>query len=211
MSQSTSGGAWQFGFTITGPGIPPPSPGPYNSLSDLLFAPGAGAWSSPLAGGLTVVPSSEEGYIGDNVVSVLVQYSEFGTGAANCAATPTCARTLRATLGITYQFVPFAGAPGSANCYGNSVSALVKQFGGLNAAASAAGVASIQALQDAIQAFCGGYVAAVRRNCASGYVSLFRTIDLLLQPQDGVVSDLKRIAGRVDTGVHVIVNLCWPC
>ena len=49
----------------------------------------------------------------------------------------------------------FAGTPGQANCHGVSVSALARQFGGLEAAASALGFASVQALQDAIREFCG--------------------------------------------------------
>jgi hypothetical protein len=150
------GGGWQFGFTITGPGIPAPSPGPFNSLSDLVFLAGAGAWSSPLAGGLTIIPLSAQGYIGDGFVSIPVKYSEFGTGAANCAAVPPCARTLNATLGITYQFVTFNGTPGKADCHGKSVSALAKQFGGLNAAATALWFPGVQQLQNAIQTFCGG-------------------------------------------------------
>jgi uncharacterized repeat protein (TIGR03803 family) len=51
---------------------------------------------------------------------------------------------------------PFAGTPGKANCHGSSVSALAKQYGGLNNAAAALGFASVQALQDAITAFCAG-------------------------------------------------------
>jgi hypothetical protein len=51
--------------------------------------------------------------------------------------------------------VVFAGTPGKANCHGQSVSALAKQYGGLNAAAAALGFPSVQALQDAIMAFCG--------------------------------------------------------
>jgi hypothetical protein len=50
----------------------------------------------------------------------------------------------------------FDGTPGKANCYGKSVSALVRQFGGLNAAAAASGFSSVKALQNAILAFCGG-------------------------------------------------------
>jgi YVTN family beta-propeller protein len=48
----------------------------------------------------------------------------------------------------------FAGRPGKANCYGQSVSALVRQYRGLNAAASALGFASVKALQDAIEDYC---------------------------------------------------------
>jgi hypothetical protein len=61
-------------------------------------------------------------------------------------------------LGAAWVFARsvFAGTPGKANCYGQSVSALARQFKGLNAAAAALGFASVPALQDAILAFCGG-------------------------------------------------------
>jgi len=49
----------------------------------------------------------------------------------------------------------FAGAPGKANCHGKSVSALARQYGGLNGAAAALGYASVGALQEAILTFCG--------------------------------------------------------
>ena len=48
----------------------------------------------------------------------------------------------------------FAGTPGQANCHGMSISALARQFGCLDAAASALGFESVQALQDAIREFC---------------------------------------------------------
>ena len=48
----------------------------------------------------------------------------------------------------------FAGTPGTANCHGESVSALARQFRGLRAAASALGFPSVRALQDAIREFC---------------------------------------------------------
>jgi len=50
----------------------------------------------------------------------------------------------------------FAGTPGKANCHSKSVSALAKQYGGLNAAASALWFASVKALQDAIEDYCEG-------------------------------------------------------
>jgi hypothetical protein len=50
----------------------------------------------------------------------------------------------------------FAGTPGKANCHGKSVSALAKQYGGLNNAAAALGFDSVGALQGAILGFCGG-------------------------------------------------------
>jgi probable HAF family extracellular repeat protein len=50
----------------------------------------------------------------------------------------------------------FAGTVGKANCYGQSVSALVRQYQGLNAAAAALEFSNIKALQNAILAFCEG-------------------------------------------------------
>jgi spore maturation protein SpmA len=48
----------------------------------------------------------------------------------------------------------FAGTPGKANCHGQIVSALAKQYGGLNNAAAALGFDGVNALQGAIQEFC---------------------------------------------------------
>jgi uncharacterized repeat protein (TIGR03803 family) len=55
-------------------------------------------------------------------------------------------------------FVPvtFAGTPGKPDCYGQSVSALAKKYGGLDAAAAALGYSSVTALQNAITAYCRG-------------------------------------------------------
>jgi hypothetical protein len=47
-----------------------------------------------------------------------------------------------------------AGAPGSANCHGQSVSALAQQFGDLTHAADTLGFSSVSALQDTLKAFC---------------------------------------------------------
>ena len=61
-------------------------------------------------------------------------------------------------VGASWVFAQpvFAGMPGKANCHGQSVSALAKQYGGLNGAATALGYSSVSALQDAIIAFCEG-------------------------------------------------------
>jgi len=50
--------------------------------------------------------------------------------------------------------VTFAGTPRKANCFGQSVSALSQQYGGLNNAAAALGYNSVNALQDAIKGYC---------------------------------------------------------
>jgi hypothetical protein len=61
------------------------------------------------------------------------------------------------SFGIFIQPAPrFAGTPGKANCYGKSVSALVRQYKGLNAAAHALGFRSMRALQNAILEYCEG-------------------------------------------------------
>lgn len=49
---------------------------------------------------------------------------------------------------------PFAGTPGSANCFGKSVSALARTYGGIAHAAPALGYASVSALQSAIANYC---------------------------------------------------------
>ena len=49
----------------------------------------------------------------------------------------------------------FAGTPGKANCYRQSVSALTRQYGGFNSEAAALGFSDVAALQRAILAFCG--------------------------------------------------------
>ena len=62
------------------------------------------------------------------------------------------------SVGAAWVFAKpaFAGMPREANCHGQSVSALARQYGGLNSAAAALGYADVSALQNAIMAFCGG-------------------------------------------------------
>jgi hypothetical protein len=50
----------------------------------------------------------------------------------------------------------FAGQPGTPNCHGVSVSALVHQYGNLNEAASALDFPSVKVLQAAIRTYCKG-------------------------------------------------------
>ena len=57
---------------------------------------------------------------------------------------------------VTPAAAGFAGTPGGANCHGKSVSALAQQHGGMATAAATLGYASVQALQQAIAAFCAG-------------------------------------------------------
>jgi hypothetical protein len=62
--------------------------------------------------------------------------------------------TFNMTFSLAGNTVPDAGTAGQANCHGQTISALAKQFGGLDAAASTLGFSSVQALQDSFTAFC---------------------------------------------------------
>jgi len=55
-----------------------------------------------------------------------------------------------------FESESFAGQPGARSCHTTSVAALTEQFGSLDAAASALGFSSVEALQNAIVAFCKG-------------------------------------------------------
>jgi hypothetical protein len=61
-----------------------------------------------------------------------------------------------AGFGTVFKLAAFAGVPGQPNCIGTSISALVQQYGGITAAVAALGYSSVQALQNAVAAYCGG-------------------------------------------------------
>jgi hypothetical protein len=56
---------------------------------------------------------------------------------------------------VSVRITGFTGTPGFPNCHVQSVSALSKQFGSLSATADTLGFASVNALQNAIEIFCG--------------------------------------------------------
>jgi hypothetical protein len=64
----------------------------------------------------------------------------------------TPAPTFNMTFSLTGATI--AGTPGRAHCRGRSISGLSKDFGELDAAASALGFPSVKALHDAVVAFC---------------------------------------------------------
>jgi hypothetical protein len=64
--------------------------------------------------------------------------------------------TFNMTFSLAGETIPNAGTPGRANCHGRTVSALARQFGGIDAAASALGFSSVASLQDVLRAFCRG-------------------------------------------------------
>jgi YVTN family beta-propeller protein len=101
--------------------------------------------------GVAVTPDSSKVYVG-NLLSDSVSVINTATNTVS-ATIPVGSHPNH----VSIQRAPrFAGAPGSNNCQGASVSALAIKFGVLDAAAAAFGFSTVQGLQEAIQAFCGG-------------------------------------------------------
>ena len=104
-------------------------------------------------GGISITPDGGELYVvnaGANVVAVI-------DTATNATVAGVPVGTLPFSVGNFIQPAPrFAGTPGKANCHGQSVSALAKQYGGLNNATATLGYSSVSALQNAIMEFCDG-------------------------------------------------------
>jgi YVTN family beta-propeller protein len=105
--------------------------------------------------GVASSPDGSQLYVAnaaDNTVSVINTATN-----TPVTASPIPVGTTPFSFGVFIQPAPkFAGTPGKTNCYGQSVSALGVQFGGLAGAATALGFPSVGALQNAILAFCGG-------------------------------------------------------
>jgi YVTN family beta-propeller protein len=107
--------------------------------------------------GVAVTPDGSRVYVvngASNSVSVI------DTASNTVIGSPIPVGSIPEAFGVFIQppkaAPKFAGIPGHSNCHGQSVSALAKQYGGLNNAAAALGFDSVKALQDAILAFCGG-------------------------------------------------------
>lgn len=62
--------------------------------------------------------------------------------------------TFSMTFSLTGDTVPEAGTTGTANCHGQTISAIARQFGGISAAAFAFGSSGVDALQNAVTLFC---------------------------------------------------------
>jgi len=62
--------------------------------------------------------------------------------------------TFNLTFAVQGETIPEAGTPGQPNCHGKTVSALARQFGGLDHASVILGFSSVNALQDVIRLFC---------------------------------------------------------
>jgi len=109
--------------------------------------------------GVALTPDGSKVYVandGSNTTSMI-------NAATNTVTTTIPVGSNRVAFGIFIQppapapLPPvFTGTPGKANCLGKSVSALAKQYGGLNNAAATLGYSSVSALQNAIMGFCEG-------------------------------------------------------
>jgi YVTN family beta-propeller protein len=101
--------------------------------------------------GVSVTPSGRKVYVANYAADTVTVID--GTTYAILGTIPVGKSPL--AFGIFIQPAPkFAGTPGKANCYGQSVSALARQYGGLNNAAAALAYPSVSALQNAIDAYC---------------------------------------------------------
>jgi len=59
------------------------------------------------------------------------------------------------TFSLSGDTIPAAGTPGQANCHGQTVSAMAKEFVGIDASASTLRYSNVGGLQDGIRVFCG--------------------------------------------------------
>jgi hypothetical protein len=134
-------------------GGPPPQALFGDAFVTKLNSSGSIVYSTYLGG------SNDDGGSG---IAVDLAGNAYVTGATSSANFPTTGGAFQSTFaGNLDAFVTklalatFAGQPGAPNCHGKSVSGLAQKYGGMDSAASALGLPSVKALQDAIKAFCG--------------------------------------------------------
>jgi hypothetical protein len=63
--------------------------------------------------------------------------------------------TFNMTFSLSGNSIPEAGAPGQENCHGQTVSAMAREFGGIDTSAFTLGYLNTSALQDGVRVFCG--------------------------------------------------------
>jgi DNA-binding beta-propeller fold protein YncE len=123
----------------------PGSPFPAGIVPRSVAVDPSGSFAYVANAGRLSQPGNISGFTIDSTTGALtpIPGSPFPTG-----ATPVSVAVATVSLPL------FAGTPGTPNCHGDSLSALAREFGGLEAAASALGFARVQALHEAIRAFC---------------------------------------------------------
>ena len=65
------------------------------------------------------------------------------------------AGTFNMTFSLSGNEIPEAGTPGQVDCHGQTVSAMAREFRGINDSATNLGYSSVDALHDGIRVFCG--------------------------------------------------------
>jgi len=65
------------------------------------------------------------------------------------------AGTFNMTFSLSGNEIPEAGTPGQVDCHGQTVSAMAREFRGINDSATNLGYSSVAALHDGIRVFCG--------------------------------------------------------
>jgi hypothetical protein len=65
------------------------------------------------------------------------------------------AGTFNMTFSLSGNEIPEAGTPGQVDCHDQTVSAMAREFTGIDASALSLGYSSVPALQDGIRVFCG--------------------------------------------------------
>jgi len=65
------------------------------------------------------------------------------------------AGTFNMTFSLSGNEIPEAGTPGQVDCHGQTVSAMAREFRGINDSATTLGYSSVAALHDGIRVFCG--------------------------------------------------------
>jgi YVTN family beta-propeller protein len=106
-------------------------------------------------GQVAVTPDGRKAYVTNNHSD---NVSVIATATDTVVGSPIPVVNFPGVLGVFIQ-PRFAGTPRHSNCYGNSVTALARTFGGLNRAAAALGYPSVRGLQTEILAYCEGSAA----------------------------------------------------
>jgi hypothetical protein len=140
----------QIGITFTKPILLPA--GHYFFRPEVLVTGGDFLFLSaprPIVSPGTAIAGDLQAWIRNS--NLAPDWLRIGTDIINNTIPPP---TFNMTFSLTGDTLLETGTPGQANCHGETVSSLVAQFGSIDAAASALGFSTVQALQDSFRAFC---------------------------------------------------------
>jgi YVTN family beta-propeller protein len=121
---------------------------PTNTVIATIPVPGADL-------GVAITPDGSAVYIANENFLDTGTVSVIDTASNTVIGSPIPVGRGSIAFGVFIQPPPkFAGDPERSNCYTQSVEALARQFGGLNTAAAALGLRSMQSVQAAIVTYC---------------------------------------------------------